>query len=44
MAAPGAKKDPYWCPVHDRMHVVPDMVKFCIERAGGPDKEDPEDA
>jgi len=24
--------DPYWCPVHDRRHPVPDMVRWCVER------------
>ena len=23
--------DPCWCPVHDRRHPVPDMVRWCVE-------------
>jgi hypothetical protein len=37
---PKSVKDPYYCPVHDRCHPVVDMVKYCIERAGGPDPEE----
>jgi hypothetical protein len=24
--------DPCWCPVHDRMHPVPSMVAWCVDR------------